>query len=146
MIIRFAKKEDVPQILSLCKAHAEYEQAAYDSAGKLDLLSKYLFQPTEVVKCLVVEKDNRLVGYASFMKQFSTWDAEFYIYMDCLYLNTEVRGKGIGSQLMEQIKNYAQKEGCKTIQWQTPDFNKKAILFYKKIGAISKTKERFYLQ
>ncbi len=31
------------------------------------------------------------------------------------------------------------------IQWQTPIFNQQTIYFYRKIGGISKTKERFWL-
>lgn len=46
---------------------------------------------------------------------------------------------------MEKIKEYAKAENCTIIQWQTPSFNKKAIDFYRKIGGISKSKERFCL-
>jgi GNAT superfamily N-acetyltransferase len=94
---------------------------------------------------LVVEKENTLIGYATFMKQFSTWDADFYIYLDCLYLKETSRGKGLGKIIMEMIKEYSKVENCTHIQWQTPNFNKKAIQFYLKIGATAKTKERFFL-
>ena len=79
------------------------------------------------------------------MKQFSTWDANFYIYLDCLYLKENTRGKGLGKMIMEKIKEYGKSNNCNIIQWQTPDFNKKAITFYNKIGGKSKSKERFYL-
>jgi hypothetical protein len=35
---------------------------------------------------------------------------------------------------------------CNHIQWQTPDFNKRAIKFYERIGGISKSKERYFLK
>jgi len=44
---------------------------------------------------------------------------------------------------MGKIKAYGKAINCSEIQWQTPDFNKEAIDFYKKLGADSKTKERF---
>jgi GNAT superfamily N-acetyltransferase len=145
MEIRFAKKKDLLQIIDLCKEHAEYEQTEYESKNKSKLLSEFLFGQNPSLKCLVAEQENSIVAYATFMKQFSTWKSDFYIYLDCLFLKENTRRKGLGGLLMEEIKEYAKLEKCKVIQWQTPVFNKKAIDFYHKIGGISKTKERFYL-
>ncbi len=144
MTIRFAKEADIKQIVLLCEAHAIYEKAKFDSKEKAPLLLQYLFRSENALKCVVVEQNNELLGYATFMKQFSTWDADFYIYLDCLYLKEETRGKGIGTKIMAVVKEYAVSENCNVIQWQTPDFNTDAITFYKKIGAKSKTKERFF--
>lgn len=144
MDIRFAKEKDIKQLVHLCKLHAEFEKSDFNSTGKEQLLSKYLFDTKDIVNCLVVKNQNTLVGYATFMKQFSTWDANFYIYLDCLYFTEKMRGKGLGTKLMQKIKEYAQEENCSMIQWQTPSFNKKAIGFYEKLGAISKSKKRFF--
>ncbi len=142
MTIRIAEKRDFETIKKLVKAHATFEKASALNDNNLNRLSNYIFN-TDVVKCLVVELNSEIVGYATFMKQFSTWDANYYIYLDCLYLNEKTRGKGIGTQIMNKIKTYAKSISCSVIQWQTPDFNKKAIDFYKKLGTDSKTKERF---
>jgi GNAT superfamily N-acetyltransferase len=142
MTIRIVEKKDFEAIKKLVKAHAKFEKASALSDNNLDKLSNYIFS-TDVVKCLVVELNNEIVGYATFMKQFSTWDANYYIYLDCLYLSEKTRGKGIGTQIMDKIRVYAKSINCSEIQWQTPDFNKEAINFYKKLGADSKTKERF---
>ena len=141
MKIRIAEKKDSEAIKKLVKAHAKFEKASALSDNNLDKLINYIFS-TDVVKCLVVELNNEIVGYATFMKQFSTWDANYYIYLDCLYLSKKTRGKGIGTQIMDKIRVYAKSINCSEIQWQTPDFNKEGIDFYKKLGADSKTKER----
>lgn len=142
MTIRIAVKRDFEAIKKLVKAHAKFEKASALSDNNLNRLSNYIFN-TDIAKCLVVEINYEIVGYATFMKQFSTWDANYYIYLDCLYLNEKTRGKGIGTQIMGKIKAYGKAINCSEIQWQTPDFNKEAIDFYKKLGADSKTKERF---
>ena len=142
MTIRIAEKKDFESIKKLVKAHAKFEKASALSDSSLDKLSNYIFN-TDVIKCLVVELNNEIVGYATFMKQFSTWNANYYIYLDCLYLSEKTRGKGIGTQIMNKIKVYAKYINCSEIQWQTPDFNKEAIDFYEKLGADSKKKERF---
>ena len=90
--------------------------------------------------CLVVQSDKYLIGYATYMKQYSTWEGCDYIYMDCLYLMEFARGLGIGKKLINRIQLEAEKLGCTAIQWQTPIFNTKAIKFYKSLGAISKPK------
>ncbi|MDW5290283.1 GNAT family N-acetyltransferase [Formosa sp. PL04] len=145
MDIQYAKESDIPQIIELCKAHAKFEQADYEQTNKIELLSKFLFAENPSLKCLVVKQEELLIGYATFMKQFSTWDTHFYIYLDCLYLKENKRGKGLGKMLMEKIQEYGKSENCTIMQWQTPDFNKKAIGFYNSIGGTSKSKERFYL-
>jgi GNAT superfamily N-acetyltransferase len=143
--IRFARKKDLERIIELCELHATFEKSAYDDKGKVAQLEKHLFSDPPALYCLVAERDDRLVGYATYMKQFSTWDADFYIYMDCLYLTEESRGFGIGEKLMDRIKAEGKKLGCSLIQWQTPAFNKRAIKFYDRMGGSSKSKERYFL-
>ena len=96
--------------------------------------------------CLIVLKNEELVGYATYMKQFSTWDTDFYIYMDCLYLTEESRGLGIGQKLIERIQKEGRTFGHSLIQWQTPDFNNRAMKFYDRIGAKRMSKERYFYE
>ncbi|OJJ14448.1 GNAT family N-acetyltransferase [marine bacterium AO1-C] len=145
-IIRFASPLDMDALIQLCAEHAAYEKADYDPYGKKEALSMRLFSPPPPLYCLVVEQHEEIIGYATYMKQFSTWDAGYYLYLDCLYLNEKSRGQGLGEQLMQRIKEEAQKLGLSEIQWQTPDFNEGAIRFYHRLGATSKNKERFFWQ
>mgnify|MGYP000323580294 CR=1 FL=1 len=143
-VIRFVKPSDIDELILLCKAHAQYEKAPFSIGDKKTSLKKHLFSKVPTLYCLVVELDSELIGYATYMKQFSTWDANFYLYMDCLFLNEESRGLGLGEVLMNRIKEEAIKLDCELIQWQTPIFNTGAIKFYRRIGAEDKTKERFF--
>ena len=91
------------------------------------------------------EGEGQVLGYSTYMPQFATWDAEFYLYMDCLYICAEARSKGIGESLIERIRMEAVTLNCKTIQWQTPDCNKRAMKFYDRLGAYGKDKVRYFL-
>ena len=144
--IRFAEVTDLDNLVHLCKLHAIYEKCDYSSNSKKNQLQQHLFTNSPSLYCLVVPHEDTLIGYATYMKQFSTWDAEFYIYMDCLFITEESRGLGIGDCMMQRIKTETEKLGCKTIQWQTPEFNTGAIRFYDRIGGVSKTKERYFWQ
>ena len=144
MVIRFAEKRDVEQIVVLCQEHAAYESATCETENHRERLSKHLFGKSPGAQCLVVEADGWVVGYATFMKQFSTWDADHYLYLDCLYLQEAARGQGGGLKVMEKIREYAIGENCRAVQWQTPAYNKAAIRFYRRMGARSTAKERFF--
>ncbi len=146
-LIRFVASNDLEQLVNLCQLHANFEKSNYNSQHKITHLKEALFKETPDLYCLVVAtEENNLIGYTTFMKQYATWDASFYIYMDCLFLTKEARGFGLGEQLIDQIKKEALNLNCSLIQWQTPDFNKRAMKFYKRIGATSKNKERFFLK
>ena len=94
---------------------------------------------------MVVEVDSIVVGYTSYTIDFSTWDAKQFLYMDCLYLEPDVRGYEIGEKLIDELKIIAQRENCVNMQWQTPVFNERAVKFYERIGAAGKEKVRFSL-
>ena len=144
-IIRFAIPKDIHQILELCELHAVYEKASYSRKGKAKQLEADLFGPHPKLYCLVAEQHDGLIAYATYMKQYATWDAAEYFYMVCLFVQELARGYGIGERLVDKIKEEGKKLGCYLIQWQTPQFNTRAMKFYKRIGATSKSKERFFL-
>lgn len=144
MKIRFAEEKDLSSIIELCKAHAQYERSSFKEENKKELLSEHLLNPDSNIKCLVAESDTEIIGYATFFKQFSTWDAGYYMYVDCLFLTENARRNGTGKQIMELIRAHSKEEDCSVIQWQTPSFNTGAIKFYTRLGAESKNKERFF--
>ena len=142
--IRFIKENEIDRLVDLSELHAEFERAEYTREGKEENLRRHLFQENSPLFCLVAIGNNKIVGYATYMQQYSTWDASYYYYMDCLYLESASRSKGIGQQLMERIEAEGQKNGIKMIQWQTPEFNTRAIKFYNRFGGVSKSKERYF--
>lgn len=144
MRIRFAEERDLTSIIELCKAHAQYERSYFKEENKKELLSKYILNLDSNIKCLIAESDTEIIGYATFFKQFSTWDAGYYMYVDCLFLKENARGNGTGKQIMELIRAFSKEEDCSIIQWQTPNFNTGAIKFYSRLGAERKNKERFF--
>ncbi|WP_281540653.1 GNAT family N-acetyltransferase [Maribacter aestuarii] len=144
--IRFAEPKDTEDIISLCLEHADYEQSEYSKEGKKEPLKDALFGTNKKLECIVGESNNEIIAYATYMKQYATWDVEEYIYMDCLFVKEFARGLRIGERLINKIKEEGRAKGIKLIQWQTPDFNTRAIKFYRRIGATSKSKERFFLK
>lgn len=143
-LIRPCEAKDLSALVRLCQNHAEYEQATYQNAGKEELLRIALFAENPKLFCMVIESDNQLGGYFSYTFDFSTWDAQSFLYLDCLYLEPDLRGMRIGEKIFEKLREIAALNNCVTIQWQTPAFNERAIKFYKRIGGTGKDKIRFF--
>ncbi len=144
--IRTAEPRDINEIITLCAEHAEFEQVEFSPVGKAEKLTKYLFADQPPVFCLIVESNaGEILGYTTFMPEFSTWDVGHYVYMDCLFLRPHARNFGVGEQLIKEIAKFAKLRNIKQLQWHTPNFNAKAIKFYNRIGASSKEKMRFFL-
>ena len=143
--IRNARAHDLNELVLLCIEHAAYERSSFDPAGKEQALHRMLFAPDARLRCLVVEEGGALVGYATYSVECSTWDADQYMHMDCLFLRPEVRNKGIGRELMKTIAQEALVQGVVRMQWQTPSFNVDAVRFYDRMGPVKKEKFRMFL-
>lgn len=145
VVIRSALPDDLSELIRLCAAHAAYEQATYDPAGKAERLGALLFTTSPRLFCVVAEHAGDLIGYATWSQEVSTWDAWLYAHMDCLYLDPQARGSGMGRRLMARVAREALAAGCRLVQWQTPTFNTRAMRFYARLGATRKEKVRFFL-
>ncbi len=143
--IRNCEIADLPKLVILCQKHAEFEKADFSPEGKEEKLKEAIFSKNPKLFCLVVVAKETIVGYLSYTFDFSTWDAATFMYMDCLFLEEEARSFGIGEVLIEKLKEIAAENNCVNIQWQTPEFNTRAIKFYNRIGAKGKDKVRFTL-
>lgn len=144
-IIRKCEPTDLNGLVDLCKKHSAYEYAEYSSLSKQDLLKGAIFADHPKLFCFIIESNEKLAGYFTYTFDFSTWDAKTFLYLDCLYLESEFRSRGIGEQVFEKLKNIALENECVNIQWQTPFSNERAIKFYNRIGGRGKNKMRFFI-
>lgn len=145
MTIRNATPSDLPELVQLCMEHAAYERSEFDPLRKEIALHRMLFAPGARLRCLVAEEGEELIGYATFSVECSTWDADYYMHMDCLFLRPEARNMGIGRMLMQAIARQGLEQGVKRMQWQTPSFNVDAVRFYDRLGPVKKEKFRLFL-
>lgn len=143
IVLRPLRQSELDALVELCAEHADYERADYAPEGKRDALAGYLFGPDPRAHCLVAASGDELVGYATWSREFSTWKAAEYLHMDCLYVRSELRGRGIGKRLLRAIAETCLREGLSHMEWQSPRWNEGAIRFYRREGASSTEKLRF---
>jgi GNAT superfamily N-acetyltransferase len=144
--IRDIREDEMDSLMELIAAHAAYEKADYTPEGnKKERLYEAIFNEPCRLKCWVVEYDGKISGFCSFTTDYSTWEAGYYLNMDCLYLNEEIRGFGIGAAIIKRLRHIAKENNCCSVQWHTPLWNLRGINFYNKTGASSGEKMRFTL-
>jgi GNAT superfamily N-acetyltransferase len=147
--IQVAEPSDAATISKLCKAHAEFEKASFDSSGHAERLTFLLSAANPKLTVLLAEQTansaKRAVGYAALTEDISTWKAAPFLHLDCLFVEKEMRGQGLGKAFFEMLKALAAARAIKQIQWHTPEWNQPAIEFYKTLGASSAPKQRFTL-
>lgn len=132
--LRKAKKEDIPEILSLIRELAEYERAPFEVTVTAEELARDGFGENPIFEVLLAEESEKVLGMAFYYYSYSTWKGKC-IYLEDIIVRESLRGKGIGKVLFDAMVEKASEEGAKRLQWQVLDWNEPAINFYKKYNA-----------
>ncbi len=110
ILIRQALKEDVGLILSFIKELADYEKLSDAVTANEELLLKTLFGEESVTKSLLAFYDNKPAGFAIYFYNFSTFIGKPGLYLEDVYVKPELRGKGIGKQILIYLANIAKEK------------------------------------
>ena len=136
IIIRKAKKRDLPSVLFLIKELAIYEKAPNEVKVTLKELEKDGFGKKKAYNCFVAEaSENKIIGMALYYIKYSTWKGKC-IFLDDIIVTEVFRGRGIGEKLFDAVIGAAKKMKARKIEWQVLHWNESAINFYKKYSAV----------
>lgn len=141
-ILREATEADLPEIVRLVRALAEYEKLLHEAVGTEEDFRRALFGPKATVFCTLAEVDGRPVGQAIWLTNFSTFTGRHGIYLEDIYVEPAHRGLGIGAAFFRHLAQRAVAEGWSRIEWQVLDWNAPAINFYDRIGSESRDEWR----
>ena len=132
--LRVARKEDCPRLLELINELALYERAPQEVTVTLQHFEEAGFGSKPVWKAFVAEVDNFVIGFALYYVRYSTWKGS-RLYLEDLIVTEDMRGKGVGKLLFNQLIQEAAELGFNGMSWQVLDWNEPAINFYKKYEA-----------
>jgi L-amino acid N-acyltransferase YncA len=104
--IRPATERDVPVILELIQALAEYEKLTHTCVATEARLRETFFGKHPAAQVLLAHSDGECGGYAVFFMTYSTFLAAPGLYLEDLYVRPHLRGKGIGLALAEARRKY----------------------------------------
>lgn len=132
--IRFAEPKDVLTILQFIKELAEYEQLSHEVKATEELLNEYIFLQKKA-EVIIGEYQQRPVGFALFFHNFSTFLGRPGIYLEDLYVQPEMRGKGFGKAILAYLSKLVKERDYGRLEWSCLDWNEPSIRFYKSLGA-----------
>jgi GNAT superfamily N-acetyltransferase len=134
--IRAAAPGDVSAIFSLMLELAEFESLTHlfvaTEAGVHDAL--FGARPSSEAT-VAQDEDGRIVAYALYFHNFSTFLGRRGLYLEDLYVQPAQRGSGLGTQMLRQLAALAVERQCGRFEWTVLDWNQQAISFYEKMGA-----------
>ena len=133
--IRKANSSDVKDIIRLLVELAVYEKEPDAVKVTEEELIRDGFGSNPRYECLLAEFNSEVVGLAFFTPRYSTWVGDT-LHLEDLVVTEKMRGKGIGTLLYREFLIVAKERGVKRVEWSVLDWNKTAIDFYKKSGAI----------
>ncbi len=132
--IRWAVREDMPQVLDLIKELAVFEKEPDAVEITLSDLQNDGFGKHPVFECFVAEVDGKVEGIALVYNRYSTWKGRA-LHLEDLIVSQKMRGSGLGTALLDEVVRYGSQLGVRRICWDVLDWNQPAIEFYEKKGA-----------
>jgi GNAT superfamily N-acetyltransferase len=139
--IRRAVNDDCSALLKLIHEHAEFERGyATITATGLEKILKMRRPPIRIFVATISEE---LMAYAALTTDYSLWRGRRWAHLDCLYITATARSLGIGAKLLRHVVDESRRLKLDRLEWQTPDWNHRAIAFYVREGAQAATKMRF---
>jgi GNAT superfamily N-acetyltransferase len=138
-VIRASVPTDVPALHTLIHELARYEKLEDAHVGPEQQLGEHLFGARPYCEALVAEEDwqsgRRVVGFALFFHNYSTFLAQPGMYLEDLFVLPEARRRGHGRDLLKAVARIAVERGCGRFEWAVLHWNEPAIRFYKALGA-----------
>ncbi len=90
-------------------------------------------KPNEFSGFLAV-REGRPVGLVHYLFHRTCWAIDDTCYLQDLYADPKVRGKGIGRALIEAVYAAADRHGASNVYWLTQEFNATARQLYDRIA------------
>jgi GNAT superfamily N-acetyltransferase len=130
-----ATAADVPLLLVLIRALADYERLADQVSATEDRLRESLFGPRPAAEAVIGRLDGEPAGFALFFQTYSTFLGRPGMYLEDIFVKPECRGRGRGEALLRHVARLAVERQCGRFEWAVLDWNAPAIGFYRKLGA-----------
>ena len=138
-MIDVVSKENINEVLPLIRQYQAFYKVAdiSDSKNKEFFLQ---FGETSPSGCqFLFRNGSKVVGFATvYFTYTSTLVAKVAVLND-LYTLPEMRGKGVGKQLVEHCREFAKASGAARLQWVTAPDNEQAQKLYDSLNTNKST-------
>jgi GNAT superfamily N-acetyltransferase len=139
--VRRAEASDVPALLTLIEALADYERLAPPGEAERARLVRDGW-PVEGsprfqawIALAMHGGAQRPIAYAITFETYSSFLARPTLYIEDIFVLQSERRGGVGGVLFNRLVEEARRRGCGRVEWVVLDWNTSAQEFYRKKGA-----------
>ena len=136
LTIRAIEEKDKDQWLKLWAGYLEFYKSTI-SSEQTELTWKRLINNELKMFGFVAESEEGVIGFTHCLFRPSTWTETDYCYLEDLFVDPSIRGKGVGRALMNKVIELAKEKKSKRVYWTTQEFNKTARVLYDSITPVS---------
>lgn len=88
----------------------------------------------EPIYCIAAYEGDVMIGFVTYLLHRGTWAADYYCYLEDLFVDSTQRGKGVARQLISAVAEAAKKRRCDRLYWYTQLNNHTAQALYDKVA------------
>ncbi|MFI7866781.1 GNAT family N-acetyltransferase [Ectopseudomonas khazarica] len=133
-VVRPAVPKDVPALIRLMRALAEYEDYLSDFNVDEQALLSRAFGPSAQCRIFVADWLSELAGYAVVLEIPFTYDLRPTFLLKELYIAEHCRSAGLGQALLQQVAIWGLAKGAGRLKWDVLVGNQRAEAFYQRLG------------
>lgn len=133
--IREARSGDAPLVLDFIRKLADYEKLSHEAVATAGDIHEALFGPMPRCHCELAFWNGEPAGFALWFYNFSTFRGKAGIYLEDLFVEPALRGRGLGKALLKHLARRCVAEGLPRFQWWVLNWNEPSIRFYESLGA-----------
>ena len=131
--VREARKDDFTQWEPLWDGYTRFYEREPDAQITATLWHR-AFDIYEPIHILVAQMDGPIVGIVHYLYHRSTSLIAPVCYLQDLFTEQGLRGKGVGRALIEAVYAQAQQAGAARVYWMTHETNTTAMKLYDAIA------------
>ena len=137
--IRFAEFKDANLIYQFIRDKAEFDRDMGAYSGEIQTtvakIQQTLFSNCPFAYVLLAEAKGTAIGFALYYFKYSSFAGQPSIWLDDLFINSDMRSHGAGTLLMNRLLEIAKKTHCSHLAWTADARNKRGLKFYHRLGA-----------
>ena len=136
--IRRLAAHDKPSWLALFRGYITFYQASVADDVVEETFGRLLSgQDGFHIGYVAVDSSDTPVGLAHVLFHRSTWTKTWYCYLEDLFVQPDIRGKGIGKALITEVLSEARRRGAARTYWTTQETNYRARGLYDQFASKS---------
>jgi len=135
--VRPVVASDEEEWLKLFRDYIIFYKTSVPEAIIAETWRRLLDENENMTALIAVDDNGKAVGIAALIFHRSTWAANWYCYLEDLFVAPEARGLGVGQALIEATYAEADRRGACRTYWATQEDNATARKLYDRVGTLT---------